>query len=138
MDKDGIKRVQKFRQLAWKRDNAHKFIVTTCPHCRMDQTARKRESRKATTVCQRCHEVCSYLCNPQEVPVEITVALEGDEAGGLGICPKCGNGVQKNMGCFNMTCRCGASFEWRASLVQNLQSREADPASFTKMVDEME
>ncbi len=28
------------------------------------------------------------------------------------MCPKCGNGVQKNGGCLHMTCKCGGQFCW--------------------------
>lgn len=136
LERDGVfaeedsVRANKFRSLAWKRDNADKFISATCPFCRTQKTVRRRDARGSTTVCQRCHEIYAYVSNISGISEEVRGAFKGDREGGLGVCPRCGSGVQKNRGCHHMTCRCGASFEWTSSLTTNLESREATAGSF--------
>lgn len=129
-DEADVTRANRFRSVAVKRDNAHKFISATCPFCRHTKTVRKQASKSNSTVCDRCHEVYSYVTNIAGLSEEVRRAFEKDEAGGLGICPRCGSGVQKNRGCHHMTCRCGAHFEWTSSLTRNLEARQVTAETF--------
>jgi len=124
-----VLRANRFRSVAIKRDSAHKFILATCPFCRHSKAVRK-QARNNSTVCDRCHEIYMYVANVPGIVEEVRQAFGRDESSGLGICPRCGSGVQKTQGCHHMVCRCGGEFEWASSLTHNLEARQITAEAF--------
>lgn len=144
LERDGVfgetdaLRANKFRSVAIKRDSAHKFIVTICPFCRHNKSVRKHAGKNNSTVCDRCHEIYAYVTNIPGLLEEVRHAFGTDESGGLGVCPRCGSGIQKTQGCHHMTCRCGAEFEWTSSLAHNLETRQITAETLADEVNMIE
>ena len=90
-------------------------------YCSNAQCARflgARQRKAASTACTDCHvQTCALCTAPAHPPSQkckidkgMRKALKLGQSNGWQRCPRCRQLVERNDGCYHMSCRCGAQF----------------------------